>query len=158
MLDFGCGEGFILDMMAERDVSFQSYEGVDLRPDALAEARRRWPSTRFVEANLFDAAFDQERYHTVMALEVLEHLFEPVKVLKRLVSLADEYLLLTVPNEPWFQLMNLVRGRDLIRLGNHPEHINHWNKETFADFVSPYAEVVSVTTRFPFVILLAKPR
>ena len=158
VLDFGCGEGYILDMMSAREIAFQSYEGLDLRPDALTEARRRWRSTRFVEANLFDPAYDNERYHTVMALEVLEHLFEPEKVLKRLVSMADEYVLLTVPNEPWFQLMNLVRGRDLIRLGNHPEHINHWNKDTFSEFVSPYAEVIDVTTRFPFVILLAKPR
>ena len=145
-------------MMSAREIAFQSYEGLDLRPDALTEARRRWRSTRFVEANLFDPAYDNERYHTVMALEVLEHLFEPEKVLKRLVSMADEYVLLTVPNAPWFQLMNLVRGRDLIRLGNHPEHINHWNKDTFSEFVSPYAEVIDVTTRFPFVILLAKPR
>lgn len=158
VLDFGCGEGYVLDMMAERDVQFSAYEGLDLRADALTEARRRWPSTNFVEANLFDASYDAKRYHTVMALEVLEHLFEPEKVLKRLVSLADEYVFLTVPNEPWFQLMNLIRGRDLIRLGNHPEHINHWNMQTFAEFVEPYAEVVSVTRRFPFVILLAKPR
>ncbi|MEL7112208.1 MAG: methyltransferase domain-containing protein, partial [Pseudomonadota bacterium] len=144
VLDFGCGEGYILDMMAQRDVAFQSYEGLDLRADALTEARRRWPQTSFVEANLFDAAYDHKRYHTVMALEVLEHLFEPEKVLRRLVSMADEYVLLTVPNEPWFQLMNLVRGRDLIRLGNHPEHINHWNKATFAEFVEPDAEIVRI--------------
>lgn len=158
VLDFGCGEGYILDMMAERGVDLAAYEGLDLRPDALSEARSRWPSTRFTEANLFDAAYDNKSYHTVMALEVLEHLFEPEKVLRRLVDMAEEHLVLTVPNEPWFQLMNLVRGRDLIRLGNHPEHINHWNKKTFAEFVEPYAEVISVQTRFPFVILTARPR
>lgn len=158
VLDFGCGEGYILDMMAERGVDLAAYEGLDLRPDALSEARSRWPSTRFTEANLFDSAYDNKSYHTVMALEVLEHLFEPEKVLRRLADMAEEHLVLTVPNEPWFQLMNLVRGRDLIRLGNHPEHINHWNKKTFAEFVEPYAEVISVQTRFPFVILTARPR
>ena len=158
VLDFGCGEGYILDMLAARDVTLPQYQGLDLRSDALAEAQRRWPQTRFTKANLFDPAFDQKRYHTVMSLEVLEHLFEPEKALERLVSMADEYVVLTVPNEPWFQLMNLVRGRDLIRLGNHPEHINHWNKSSFTEFVSAYAEIVRVTTRFPFVILVAKPR
>ena len=158
VLDFGCGEGYILDMMAARDVTLHGYEGLDLRPDALAEARHRWPSVRFTEANLFDPAYDNKTYHTVMALEVLEHLFEPEKVLQRLVAMTGEHLLLTVPNEPWFQLMNLARGRDLIRLGNHPEHINHWNAKTFAAFVEPYAEVVCVKTRFPFVILTARPR
>ncbi len=80
VLDFGCGEGYILDMMAAREVAIPSYEGLDLRADALTEARRRWPHTSFTEANLFDPAYDQKRYHTVMALEVLEHLFEPEKV------------------------------------------------------------------------------
>ena len=156
VLDFGCGEGFILDMMADRDIALPGYEGLDLRLDALQEAERRWPETSFMQANLFDPALDSRRFHTVMALEVLEHVFEPEKVLERLVSLSDEHLVLTVPNEPWFQLMNLIRGRDFVRLGNHPEHINHWNEKTFPDFVAQHAEVTNVISRFPFVIVTAR--
>lgn len=158
VLDFGCGEGYILDMLDARNVELSQYEGLDLRTDALASARTRWPNERFTCANLFDPAFDDKRFDMVMALEVLEHLYEPEKALERLVSLTDRALLLTVPNEPWFQLSNLVRGRDLIRLGNHPEHVQHWNKKTFAEFVGQYAEVTEVKTRFPFIILVAKPR
>lgn len=145
-------------MMAAREIELPNYEGLDLRSDALTEARSRWPGTHFSKADLFDPTYDQKRYHTVMALEVLEHLFEPEPALKRLASLATDYILLTVPNEPWFQFMNLIRGRDFIRLGNHPEHINHWNKNLFIDFVGRHAEVVRVITRFPFIILLARPR
>lgn len=145
-------------MMQSREVTLDGYLGLDLRADALHAARQRQPQAAFECANLFDAKFDDQKFHTVMSLEVLEHLFEPEKALKRLVSLASEAIVLTVPNEPWFQLANLVRGRDLIRLGNHPEHINHWNKKTFAAFVSDFAEVTEVKTRFPFVILVAKPR
>lgn len=157
MLDFGCGEGFVVDELAERGVELAGYEGVDLREDALEAARARLPDHAFTCANLFDEWFDKKRYDLVMSLEVLEHLFEPEKALKRLVSLSSGKLLLTVPNEPWFQLSNLARGRDFIRLGNHPEHINHWNAKTFAGFVEPYARVLEVKTRFPFVILLAEP-
>ena len=92
-----------------------------------------------------------------MALEVLEHLFEPAPVLRRLVSLTRGALVLTVPHEPWFQLANLARGRDLIRLGNHPEHVQHWNTRSFTEFVSEYADVVSVRRRFPFIIMTARP-
>lgn len=145
-------------MLAARGVTLPNYLGLDLREDALAAARSRHPQVRFECANLFDAKFDDQRFHTVMALEVLEHLFEPEKALERLVSLATDNIILTVPNEPWFQMANLARGRDLIRLGNHPEHIQHWNAKTFRDMVSNYAEVTSVKTRFPFVILTAKPR
>tara|TARA_B100000949_G_scaffold229162_1_gene237728 strand:- start:148 stop:660 length:513 start_codon:yes stop_codon:yes gene_type:complete len=158
VLDFGCGEGFVLDELEERGVALSGYEGVDLREDALAEARRRRPDQGFTCANLFDPAFDGRKFDLVMSLETLEHLFEPERALKRLASLSSGHLLLTVPNEPWFQLMNLARGRDLIRLGNHPEHINHWNAKTFSAFVEPHARVLKVFTRFPFVILLAEPR
>lgn len=158
VLDFGCGEGYSIDMMAARGVDLPNYLGLDLRQEALHAARKRQPQARFECANLFDAKFDDQRFHTVMALEVLEHLFEPEKALERLVSLATDNIILTVPNEPWFQMANLVRGRDLIRLGNHPEHINHWNKKTFRAMVEKYADVSEVQTRFPFVILTAKPR
>lgn len=144
--------------MAERGVTLAGYEGLDLRADALAAARSRWPDHQFACANLFEQAYDHRRYDMVMALEVLEHLFEPDKALQRLVSLCSGTLLLTVPNEPWFQLANLARGRDLIRLGNHPEHINHWNARSFADFVGQYANVRRVSTRFPFIVLEAEPR
>ncbi len=158
MLDFGCGEGYILDQLAQRDLNLPAYEGLDLRNDALQSARARWPDQRFTKANLFSTDLDEQRYDIVMALEVLEHLFEPEKALKRLIQMADRALLLTVPNEPWFQLMNLARGRDLIRLGNHPEHINHWNKQSFIEFVSEFATVTEATTRFPFIILVAEPK
>ena len=94
----------------------------------------------------------------VLASQVLEHLHEPERYLARLVALCSGTLVLTVPHEPWFQLMNLIRGRDLIRLGNHPEHINHWNAASFSAFVAPYAEVQRMRTIFPFLIAVATPR
>ncbi|MEL6474408.1 MAG: class I SAM-dependent methyltransferase [Pseudomonadota bacterium] len=158
VLDFGCGEGFIIDQMAKRNLTIDGYTGLDLRSDAVNAARGRHPGLDVRVQDLFDDTGLEPKYELVMALEVLEHLIEPERFMPRLVSLAGERLLLTVPHEPWFQLSNLVRGRDLIRLGNHPEHINHWNTKTFASFVSDFAEVESVRSVFPFVILTARPR
>ena len=148
----------MVDALAERQVELRGYEGLDLRADAIADARSRWPSHKFTTADVFDAEFDERRYDVVMALEVLEHLYEPAKVLKRLVSLTRDRLILSVPHEPWFQLVNLARGRDFIRLGNHPEHVQHWNPQTFAEFVSRDADVISVRRSFPFIVLTASPR
>ena len=158
VLDFGCGEGFVIDELASRGVELEGYEGLDLRADALAEARSRWPTKRFLCADLFDKQFDDARFDVAIALEVLEHLFDPAAALERLVSLTDRELLLTVPHEPWFQLVNLARGRDFIRLGNHPEHVQHWNPGTFAAFISEHAEVVSIRRSFPFIVARARPR
>lgn len=158
MLDFGCGEGFILDELASRGLELDCYEGLDLRPDALAEARSRWPSKRFVCADLFDSEFDDKRFDVTMAVEVFEHLFDPDAAFQRLTSLTARAMVVTVPHEPWFQLVNLARGRDLMRLGNHPEHVQHWNPSTFADFINQHAELISVRSIFPFIIATARPR
>ncbi|MGI9370352.1 MAG: class I SAM-dependent methyltransferase [Ruegeria sp.] len=158
VLDFGCGEGFVLDEMASRAVELDAYTGLDLRPDALADARTRWPMKQFVCADLFDSQFDAQRFDVSIAFEVFEHLFDPDTALERLVSLTDRAIVLTVPHEPWFQIVNLMRGRDLIRLGNHPEHVQHWNPESFAEFISQHAELVSIRRSFPFMIATARPR
>ena len=157
ILDFGCGEAFTLDELARLGVDVENYEGVDLRADALAAARTRWPRLRFSHADIFDPDFDGRRYGVTLALEVMEHLFEPDRMLKRLAELTDDAIILSVPHEPWFQLTNLLRGRDFIRLGNHPEHVQHWNPRTFADFISPHAEVVRIRASFPFIIATARP-
>ena len=143
-------------MMAQRGLQFPNYHGIDFRADALVSAAHRHPAHHFERIDLFDPSLSAKRYDTVIALEVLEHLFEPEKALARLVELSSHRLVLTVPNEPWFQLMNLVRGRDIVRLGNHPEHVQHWTPKSFANFVSDHAKVVSVQTRFPFIILIAE--
>lgn len=158
VLDFGCGEAFALDELAKQGVWFGEYEGVDLRTEALREARARLPQHRFTQADILDSSFDNRRFDVTLALEVFEHLYEPERVLKRLVELTQNILILSVPHEPWFQLINLLRGRDLMRLGNHPEHVQHWNPASFANFIAPHAEVVSIRLSFPFIIAIARPR
>jgi hypothetical protein len=93
----------------------------------------------------------------VIASQVLEHLPDPVSALKRLVDLSSERLLLTVPAEPWFQIVNLARGRHLARLGNHPEHVNRWSFSKFGRLVSNHAQIVRAYRVFPFTVVVAKP-
>lgn len=157
LLDFGCGEGFVVDALHARGVGLAGYEGVDIRVQAVAAAQSRWPGKPFICSDIFDRAYDDRRFDTVMAIEVLEHLIDPALVLERLLALTRYSLILSVPHEPWFQLANLIRGRDFIRLGNHPEHVQHWNPKTFAEFVSRYADVVRIERHFPFILLSARP-
>jgi len=158
VLDFGCGEGFTVGELAERGVTLKGYEGVDLRADAVATARQRWHGGRFSCADIFDGTFDGQQYDVTLALEVFEHLPEPETILERLVALTRHALVLSVPHEPWFQMINLLRGRDFIRLGNHPEHVQHWNPSTFADFVSRHTDIVQIKSSFPFVLATVRPR
>ncbi|TNE51400.1 MAG: class I SAM-dependent methyltransferase [Deltaproteobacteria bacterium] len=156
VLDFGCGEGLALQELKKRGVLFPSYVGVDLRRDAIEEAQATHPDVSFVCEDIFEWPEPGASYDLVMASQVLEHLPEPGRFMERLVELSHRYLLLTVPYEPWFRLMNLARGRDLLRLGNHPEHINHWGASSFRAFVGKYATVQKCVVSFPFLLIVAE--
>lgn len=155
ILEFGCGEGMLAEVLDDEGVPLPGYRGIDIRPDAIAEARRRNPGLAFEVRDIFDQSLDGESFDVVLASQVLEHLFDPAPFLSRLADLSARHLVLTVPLEPWFQLMNLARGRDVVRLGNHPEHVSHWTARSFADFVGGHARVVSCRTVFPFIIVHA---
>ena len=155
-LDFGCGEGLFLQELEKRGVEFQRLTGIDLREDALAEARALLPDHHFVQADLLTFEPEEGPYDLVIASQVLEHLPNPENFLKKLVRLSAGPLLLTVPHEPWFRLVNLARGRDITRFGNHPEHINLWGARRFKKLVEQHATIRKMYTVFPFIIVIAE--
>ncbi|MCP4599785.1 MAG: class I SAM-dependent methyltransferase [Proteobacteria bacterium] len=155
-LDFGCGEGFFLRELKQRGVYFDDFLGIDLREDALTDAKTLLPEYSFKRADLLTWNHPEHYFDLVIASQVLEHLPSPEVFLKKLIRLTNQYLLLTVPWEPWFRLTNLLRGRDLSRLGNHPEHINHWGVSRFTKFLEAHATIVKLYTVFPFIIAVVK--
>ena len=90
--------------------------------------------------------------------EVLEHLPRPAAALQELFRVTRRYVLLSVPWEPWFRILNLLRGRDLMRCGNHPEHIHHWSPSAFRAFVTAQGDPVTLHIAFPWIIVLAEKR
>jgi len=154
-LEFGCGEGLFLEQLKKRKVIFPHLTGIDLRKDSIIFAQDLHPEYFFQCIDLFDFE-PKHSFDLVIASQVLEHLIDPGLFLGKLVTLSRNLLLLTVPWEPWFQLMNLIRGRDISRLGNHPEHVNLWTVRGFKKFVCQHAKLLHVTTVFPFIIIVAK--
>lgn len=152
ILDFGCGEGFFLKAMKDRGLSGAKILGVDIRKESLKRAKTLLPEYDFKQSDLFQITPDEFQFDLVMAIEVLEHLSEPEKFLKCLTLLSSKHVLFTVPFEPWFRIMNLIRGRDVFLWGNHPEHINHWSLNSFRRFLAPYINIKSLYVRFPWII------
>jgi SAM-dependent methyltransferase len=157
VLEFGCGEGFFLQQLQVRGIFFDDLLGIDLRAGAVAEAQKRFPGYRFSQDDLFSLDPQKHRFDLVIASEVIEHLLEPEKFLDHLGRLCRGSMLVTVPWEPWFRLANLLRGRDISRLGNHPEHVGHYNKKKLAGMLSRSMQVVSLDSAFPFLIATATP-
>jgi hypothetical protein len=93
-----------------------------------------------------------------MMLEVLEHLDEPEAMLEDLTALTAGHVLLSVPREPIFRGMNLLRFKNVRDLGNDPEHVNHWSSRAFGDLVDRYFEVVASARPLPWTMVLARLR
>jgi 2-polyprenyl-3-methyl-5-hydroxy-6-metoxy-1,4-benzoquinol methylase len=158
VFEFGCGEGLLLRELKNRGFKCGELIGIDLRANALAQARDLHPEWRFECVDLFKWSPPKPKFDVVIASQVLEHIPNPRPILEKLVAMTGGTLVLTVPKEPWFQIMNLLRGRDLLRLGNHPEHVNRWSTAQFAKFVSEFATIERVESVFPFTIVVAKPK
>jgi 2-polyprenyl-3-methyl-5-hydroxy-6-metoxy-1,4-benzoquinol methylase len=96
LLDLACGDGLITELFA-RQVS--RVVGVDANGKHLSEARKRLPDAEFYESLIEDLELD-ERFDTVTMLDLLEHVVDPIIVLRKAASfLADNgVLIIHVPN------------------------------------------------------------
>jgi ubiquinone/menaquinone biosynthesis C-methylase UbiE len=155
VLEVGVGEGEISAKL--RSLYPEAHiVGVDLHDDALAA---EWRTRGFlgVYADIAHLPFPPQAFDLVMAIEVLEHVMDPVAALAELVRVSRGGMVLSVPREPIWRVANMARGKYLAALGNTPGHIQHWSRRSFAELVGSQLEVVSVTTPFPWTMIEARP-
>jgi 2-polyprenyl-3-methyl-5-hydroxy-6-metoxy-1,4-benzoquinol methylase len=124
VLDIGCAEGHL----AER-VTPDQYVGVDLDDDILVEARRAHPQHLFVGIDELDEA---ERFDTVVALAVIEHVPDPYGWLTRwsghLVS--GGRVVVTTPYDRYESLHGIAAKLRLASDEAHDEHETTFDRES----------------------------
>jgi ubiquinone/menaquinone biosynthesis C-methylase UbiE len=155
VLEVGVGEGEISATL--RSLYPDAHiVGIDLHDDALAAG---WLERGFVgvHADMARLPFSPLAFDLVMAIEVLEHVEDPVAALAELVRVSRGRVVLSVPREPIWRLANMARGKYLTNLGNTPGHIQHWSRRSFAELVGSRLEVVSVSSPFPWTMIEARP-
>ena len=145
LLDAGCGEGEML----RRGVVPANARTVllDRSRDSAAHALGSVDALPFA-----CASFD-----VVTCLEVLEHLDDPGAAVRELARVARRAVVVSVPHEPWFRAGNVLRGKHLSGLGNHPEHVQHWNLRSFGKFLGEIAPDVRLIEAFPWIIACCRP-
>lgn len=155
IIELGCGEGYLLNQIHRRLPSLKLL-GLDNLEAALNEGHRLFPQLDLRSGDIYRVDQPDDSWDVAIASEILEHLHHPEQALKELRRVAKRYVLLSVPNEPWFRLGNLGRLRHLKRFGNHPEHINLWSQSGFARFVAKQLTVEKIVNAFPWTIVLAR--
>jgi 2-polyprenyl-3-methyl-5-hydroxy-6-metoxy-1,4-benzoquinol methylase len=154
-LEVGCGEGVISQKLDQR---WESVIGLDLPDAGLRNEWRSRPGPHYLHASAFDLPFKDDQFDVVVAVEVLEHLGDPVRGLREMARVGTRHLVVSVPREPIFRGCNLIAGRYVKDLGNTPGHLNHWSTGSFVRFVSTVGEVRAVTKPFPWTIVWATLR
>jgi 2-polyprenyl-3-methyl-5-hydroxy-6-metoxy-1,4-benzoquinol methylase len=158
ILELGCGEGYVLSALRDAGID-ASLTGIELDDRAARIARERLGDKATIEQrDARDLAADGRRFDMVMMLEVLEHIPNPAQMLPIVDSLTNGWVLLSVPWEPVFRGLNLLRGKNVTRLGNDPDHINHWGRTGFEKFVGGRFDVVTTPQVFPWTMVLARSR
>ena len=156
LLDAGCGEGEALARLG--DQAPERTAAVDLDRDAVALTQNRLPGVDVSRHSIEALPFEDDSFDLVLCLEVLEHVPEPGAALAELARVCSGRIVLSVPDEPWFRLGSLARGKYLRGLGDHPEHVNHWSQRSLRAMLEQEVEVISLPRSFPWAIAECRPR
>jgi SAM-dependent methyltransferase len=122
VLDIGGGDGLLLRMLRAR--GFEQVALADLSPVAVERVR----SLGFA-ADVIDVTeglpFDDDAFATVCALDVLEHLYDPLPALREMARVGQE-VVIVVPNfQFWRERIDMLRGRTPFQSQPARGHI-HW--------------------------------
>jgi len=122
ILDVGCNDGTFSKVILDKSGA-NELVGMDVIKKTVNWAENHWGKIgkmKFIVADAHDLPFKSETFGAVFALEVLEHVFDPAKVLKEIkrVLKPDGYAVFLVPSDSllfrmiWFLWLRFYpRGR-----------------------------------------------
>jgi ubiquinone/menaquinone biosynthesis C-methylase UbiE len=156
--EVGCGEGYWVLRWTEQGIAARgsdfSAKVIEL---AQSNAMDRGVSPNLFKAcSIYDLVPEHDAAHLVVCCEVLEHLERPEDGLRALQSVANPYLIISVPCEPLWSVLNMARGKYLSEFGNTPGHLQRWSQKEFIRLVSKYFEVLEVRSPIPWSMMLCR--
>jgi len=164
VLDVGCGEGVLTQEWAER-LGDRRIVGIDLHdpklqaedPKLRAEWQKRGrPNLEYRAEEATSLSFADKEFDMATAIEVLEHVPDPDATLAEMARVARRWLLVSVPREPLWRMLNLARGAYWGSLGNTPGHVNHWSRVGFVSLLTRHGKVEEIRSPFPWSMLLVR--
>ena len=157
VLDVGCGEGVLVQQWA-RSLGEGRVVGIDLEEESIQAgwAERQAPNLEYRVMQAENLPFAADEFDLACAIEVLEHVPDPAHTVAEMARCAERHLLVSVPREPLWRLLNMARGAYIPQLGNTPGHLNHWSRRSFTQLLSRHGDVVEVRSPFPWTMLLVR--
>lgn len=158
--EIGCGEGFHTLNWRQQGLNAR---GSDFSSKVIEIARsnaqnRKLSADIFTTRSIYDLQPVTDSADLIICCEVLEHLEHPELGLQSLQKIAERHLILSVPREPVWRTLNMLRGKYLAKLGNTPGHIQHWSSGSFINLVSRYFTIDQIRSPLPWTMLLCSVR
>jgi 2-polyprenyl-3-methyl-5-hydroxy-6-metoxy-1,4-benzoquinol methylase len=157
VLDVGCGEGVLVHRWATERPGTRLV-GIDLEEPSIQAgwAEREAPNLEYRVMQAENLPFADGEFELASAIEVLEHVPDPEHTVAEMARCANGHLLVSVPREPLWRMLNMARGAYWSELGNTPGHLNHWSRHAFVRMLSRHGKVVEVRSPFPWTMLLVR--
>lgn len=123
LLDIGCGDGLFLEMSGkEKSIIGQ---GVDFSSNAVLRTRERGFNAQEIDFTKDRLPFQDNTFDNVVILDVLEHLFQPDKILREAKRVSRKYIIIGVPN------FSSLPARLQVLFGKIPENNLHQKGHVF---------------------------
>ena len=154
VLEVGVGEGMIAERLAARWPAARVV-GLDLPDDDLGS---EWHGRGFAPlyADVGELPFPDRSFDLVLAIEVLEHVGDPDAALRELRRVARDLVVVSVPREPLWRVLNMARGKYWRDLGNTPGHCNHWSRRGLVELLGRHLVVEQVRSPLPWTMAAAR--
>jgi len=157
VLEVGCGGGFSTERL-RGGLANKHFEASDHDSELVSSAKERNPDMKISKESIYSLTRSSNSFDVVISLEVFEHLEDTGSAFKEIIRVSSRYAILSVPNEPTWRILNMLRGKYIKDLGNTPGHINHWTPRGFETFVGEHMKVISRKNPMPWTAILAEKR
>lgn len=155
ILEVGCGPG---DLAARILTQPANYVGIDIDSNEIETARTRYPNLSFQVASAYTLPAESKSIDLVLACEVLEHLDDPALALTEIERVAREWVLVSVPREPMWRILNMARGKYWTKLGNTPGHVQHYSRRSLVGLLKKRFRIHAVRTPLPWTLVLCSKK
>lgn len=151
ILEAGCGEGYMSEHIYNFTKSYVrnvNITGFDISEQCIRDAVSQYPHLDFFVHDIYNPIELNVTYDLIVCCEVLEHLANPREGINNLMNYSDKFIF-SVPHEPIWRILNIMRGKYLKNLGNTPGHIQHFSKRQFINLLENCGLKI-ISLRYPF--------
>lgn len=148
--EIGCGEGELLKIIHLHLPKAKIYAS-DLSKSEINKSKINTKGIPIIFSvqNAEKLNYKDQQFDLVVCCEVIEHLKKPTQGIKEIKRISKNSII-SVPIEPWWRILNMMRLKYLNELGNTPGHLNHWSVKKFSLLLSQNLKIITKKIPFPW--------